>query len=85
MRPETIEIGHAEDGFRTNLHEDTSTQNLVDGIYLGSASISDSETDLESTIWRPRVKEWLVLSCVSLVAVLDAFDATMMIPILPVC
>ncbi|KAL3476062.1 major facilitator superfamily domain-containing protein [Aspergillus californicus] len=84
MEPETIEIGHAEDGFRTHLYEDTSTQNLVDAIYLGSASISDSETDLESIVWRPRVKEWLVLSCVSLIAVLDAFDATMLIPIIPV-
>ncbi|KAL2817676.1 major facilitator superfamily domain-containing protein [Aspergillus cavernicola] len=84
MRQESIEIGYAEDSFRAHLHENTSTQNLVDAIYLEDTSSYDSETDLESVVWRPKVKESLILTCVSLVAMLDAFDATMMIPIIPV-
>ncbi|KAL4913301.1 major facilitator superfamily domain-containing protein [Aspergillus aurantiobrunneus] len=85
MRPESIEIGHADDRFRTQLHQNTSTENLVEGISLGNPPFSDSSADLGGIIgWRPRLKEWLVLSCVSLVAMLDAFDATMMAPIIPV-
>jgi hypothetical protein len=34
--------------------------------------------------WRPRVKEWLVLICVSILTMLVAFDATMVIPFIPV-
>ncbi|KAL4778600.1 major facilitator superfamily domain-containing protein [Aspergillus varians] len=85
MRTESIEIGYADDGFRAQLHQDTSTANLVvEDIYLENPPFSDSSADLESIGWRPRFKEWLLLSCVSLVAMLDAFDATMMVPIIPV-
>lgn len=35
--------------------------------------------------WRPGVKEWLVLVCVSIVVMMDAFDATVVIPLVPVC
>ncbi|KAL4865496.1 hypothetical protein BDV12DRAFT_188173 [Aspergillus spectabilis] len=84
MRAESTEIGHADGGYRAQRHETTSTENLVDRIYLEDAPFSDSSTGLERTVWRPRVKEWLVLTCVSLVAMLDAFDATMMVPIIPV-
>jgi hypothetical protein len=85
MRAESIEIGHADGGFRAQLHENTSTENLVDRIFLEDTPFSDSSTGLERIVWRPRVKEWLVLTCVSLVAMLDAFDTTMMVPIIPVC
>ncbi|KAI9374136.1 major facilitator superfamily domain-containing protein [Aspergillus egyptiacus] len=84
MRADSIEVGHSEHDFRAYLHENTSMHSLVHEIYLGRTSFSDSESDLETIIWRPRIKEWLVLSSVLLVAVLDAFDATMMIPIIPV-
>ncbi|RDW78838.1 uncharacterized protein DSM5745_05690 [Aspergillus mulundensis] len=84
MRAESIELGHADDGFRTQLHENPSTEDLVESIYLEQPPFSDTSADLESIIWRPRLREWLVLSCVSLVAMLDAFDATMMVPIIPV-
>lgn len=84
MRAGIIEIGHADDGFRAQLHQNTSTENLAGGIFLQHPSFSESSEDLETNVWKPRVKEWLVLSCVSLVAILDAFDATMMVPIIPV-
>lgn len=35
--------------------------------------------------WRPGVREWLVLICVSIVVMMDAFDATVVIPLVPVC
>ncbi|KAL5343025.1 major facilitator superfamily domain-containing protein [Aspergillus crustosus] len=84
MRVESIEIGHADGGFRAQLHENTSTENLVDRIYLDDAPFSEASTSLERIVWRHGVKEWLVLVCVSLVAMLDAFDAMMMVPIIPV-
>ncbi|KAJ0420948.1 major facilitator superfamily domain-containing protein [Aspergillus carlsbadensis] len=84
MRVEAIEIGHAEDGFRAQLHESVSTQNLVDGTYLDDTPFSDSDSDSETLACGPGFKDWLVLSCVSLVAMMDAFHATMMTPIVPV-
>lgn len=35
--------------------------------------------------WKPGVKEWLVLICVSIVVMMDAFDATVIIPLVSVC
>ncbi|KAL3487364.1 major facilitator superfamily domain-containing protein [Aspergillus germanicus] len=84
MRVEAIEIGHAEDGFRAQLHESVSTQNLVDGIYLDDTPFSDSDSGSETLACGPGIKDWLVLSCVSLVAMMDAFHATMMTPVVPV-
>ncbi|KAL4940045.1 hypothetical protein BDV06DRAFT_213815 [Aspergillus oleicola] len=84
MTTESIEIGHADGGFRSELHEDPNAEDLPESIYLAHPPFSASSSSIESAIWRPRVKEWLVLSCVSLVAILDAFDATMMVPIIPV-
>ncbi|KAL4800897.1 major facilitator superfamily domain-containing protein [Aspergillus venezuelensis] len=84
MRADSIEIGHADDGFRPELHEDLNAEDLLESIYLAHPPCSASSTSIESAVWRPRVKEWLVLTCVSLVSILDAFDATMMAPIIPV-
>lgn len=39
----------------------------------------------ENAGWRPGVREWLVLICVSIVVMMDAFDATVVIPLVPVC
>ncbi|KKK21203.1 hypothetical protein AOCH_006628 [Aspergillus ochraceoroseus] len=83
MGVESIEIGDAEDGFKAHLHDNPSTLNLVNSIYLEDISFSDVDTDLESIGWRAGIREWLVLSCISLVAMMDAFDTTMMIPVVP--
>ncbi|KAL4928767.1 major facilitator superfamily domain-containing protein [Aspergillus undulatus] len=84
MRAESFEIGHADGRFRPELHENPDAEDLVESIYLTQPPFSASSASLESSVWRPRAKEWLVLSCVLLVAMLDAFDATMMAPILPI-
>ncbi|KAL4980283.1 major facilitator superfamily domain-containing protein [Aspergillus desertorum] len=84
MRTESIDLGRADDGLRTQLHESASVEDLVESIYLEHPPFSDSSADLESIVWRPRLREWLVLSCVFFVAMLDAFDTTMMVPIIPV-
>ena len=34
--------------------------------------------------WRPSVKEWLVLICVSIAVLMDAYDATVIVPLVPV-
>lgn len=85
MRAESIDLGHADDGLRTQLHESISAEDLGESIYLERPPFSDSSADSESVVWRPRLGEWLVLICVSFVAMLDAFDATMLVPIIPVC
>lgn len=35
--------------------------------------------------WRPSVKEWLIIICVSIVVLMDAYDATVIVPLVPVC
>ncbi|KAL4991242.1 major facilitator superfamily domain-containing protein [Aspergillus falconensis] len=84
MRAESIDLGHADDGLMTQLHESPSAEDLVESIYLEHPPFSDLSADSESIVWRPRLREWLVLSCVSFVAMLDAFDTTTMVPIIPV-
>lgn len=37
------------------------------------------------TQWRPGVRDWLVFICIVIIAMMDAFDATVLIPMLPVC
>ncbi|KAL4761346.1 major facilitator superfamily domain-containing protein [Aspergillus foveolatus] len=84
MDDQSIDLGHADDGLRTQLHENISAEDLGESIYLERPPFSDSSADSESVVWRPRLGEWLVLICVSFVAMLDAFDATMLVPIIPV-
>lgn len=38
----------------------------------------------EDTQWQPGVRDWLVFVCVIVLATMDAFDATILIPQLPV-
>lgn len=85
MRAESIDLGRADDGLRTQLHESISAEDLGESIFLERPPFSDSSADSDSIVWRPRLGEWLVLICVSFVAMLDAFDTTMMVPIIPVC
>lgn len=35
--------------------------------------------------WKPNVREWLVLICVSAVVMMDAYNATVIVPMVPVC
>lgn len=35
--------------------------------------------------WKPSVREWLVLICVSAVVMMDAYNATVIVPMVPVC
>lgn len=34
--------------------------------------------------WRPGVRDWLVFICIVILAMMDAFDAAVLIPVLPV-
>ena len=58
----------------------------------GGEEIDDNENDHDNDTvrhgngkWKPGVKEWLVLICVSIVVMMDAFDATVIIPLVSVC
>ncbi|RHZ63579.1 putative nitrate reductase [Aspergillus thermomutatus] len=51
--------------------------------YTDTVELSVTEANTGSREWRPRVKEWLVLICVSILTMLVAFDATMVIPFIP--
>lgn len=34
--------------------------------------------------WQPGVRDWLVFICIIILAMMDAFDATVLVPMLPV-
>ncbi|PWY79307.1 MFS multidrug transporter [Aspergillus heteromorphus CBS 117.55] len=70
MGTEFIDISHAEDGLK-------DTQHLVE--------ITGQDYDADSVVaeWKPGVREWLVLVCVSLLMAMDAFNATVVLPLVP--
>jgi hypothetical protein len=54
----------------------------------GRFSIVDSIADarqLEMREWRPQKQEWLVVSSIFLLYLMVALDATIVVPVLPVC
>lgn len=44
----------------------------------------EGQTGSEEQQWRPHVRDWLVFICVVILAMMDAFDSTVMITVLPV-
>lgn len=72
----------AELGTRTSVHS-------VDDVTPVSAPEStlqlfESECSPYEQQWRPGVRDWLVFICIVILAMMEAFDATVLIPILPV-
>lgn len=44
-----------------------------------------NEISTDSQEWRPSVRDWLIFICIVILSMMDAFDATVLIPMLPVC
>lgn len=49
-----------------------------------TAQLFESEPSPDGQQWRPNVRDWLVFICIVILAMMDAFDATVLIPVLPV-
>ncbi|KAJ5243093.1 uncharacterized protein N7469_001420 [Penicillium citrinum] len=42
-----------------------------------------NEISTDSQEWRPNVRDWLIFICIVILSMMDAFDATVLIPMLP--
>lgn len=73
---------------KTDFGPRTSVQS-VDDVTPNSAlestiQLFDSELSSDEQQWRPGVRDWLVFICIVILAMMDAYDATVLIPVLPV-
>ncbi|RAK96632.1 MFS multidrug transporter [Aspergillus ibericus CBS 121593] len=81
MGAEYIGISHAKNGLESHLYNYTSSQNLVEVVDTEHLRHNAAE-DLRAAEWKPGVKEWLVFTCVSLLMTMDAFNATVVLPLI---
>ncbi|EAU31859.1 conserved hypothetical protein [Aspergillus terreus NIH2624] len=75
----SIDIDHADNESGPHVHGSISLQSLVPAAH-GGAYVETGDGD-----WTPGVREWLVTVCVSILVTMDAFNATVVIPLIPVC
>lgn len=72
----------------TNLDPRGSAQSVAEvksGPGLGSAiQLFQCEPSPDEQKWQPGVRDWLVFICIIILAMMDAFDATVLVPALPV-
>lgn len=67
---------------RTSVH---SVDDVTPSSTLESpVQLFESEPASDERSWRPGVRDWLVFICIVILAMMDAFDATVLIPVLPV-
>lgn len=66
----------------------TSINSIDDGSPIPAQEsriqLFESEPSAEEQQWRPGVRDWLVFICIVILAMMDAFDAAVLIPVLPV-
>lgn len=69
-------------GPRTSVHsvDDVTPNSALES----TVQLFECEHSPDERQWRPGVRDWLVFICIVILAMMDAFDATVLIPILPV-
>lgn len=69
-------------GPRTSVHsvDDVTPTSALES----TVQLFESEPSPDEQQWRPGVRDWLVFICIVILAMMDAFDATVLIPVLPV-
>lgn len=83
MGVEYIEFSHAKDGLEPQLCNCASSQNLVE--VASAEHLRHNAAANPAAEWKLGVKEWLVLTCVALLMTMDAFNATVVLPLITVC
>lgn len=86
MGVESIDTDYTANTTRDHFKSGTAFHSYDDDTfsYTDTVELSVAVANPGSREWRPRVKEWLVLICISILTMLVAFDATMVIPFIPV-
>ncbi|KAJ5995325.1 Major facilitator superfamily domain general substrate transporter [Penicillium waksmanii] len=83
--PELIQqyFGHES---KTTLGPNASVQSVDDVKHPAQEStiqLFENEEPTDAQQWQPGVRDWLVFICIVILAMMDAFDATVLIPMLP--
>jgi hypothetical protein len=86
MGVESIDTDYTANTIRDHFKSGTAFHSYDDDTfsYTDTVELSVAVANPGSRERRPRVKEWLVLICISILTMLVAFDATMVIPFIPV-
>lgn len=72
---------------KTTLGPNASVQSVDDVKHPAQEStlqLFENEDPIDTQQWQPGVRDWLVFICIVILAMMDAFDATVLIPMLPV-
>ncbi|GIC89429.1 MFS transporter [Aspergillus udagawae] len=85
MGVESIDTEYTVNTTRDHFKSGTAFHSYYDDTfsYTDTVELSVAVAAPGSREWRPRVKEWLVLICISILTMLVAFDGTMVIPFIP--
>lgn len=74
---------------KSSLDPRTSVDSVDDGTpnpaQESTIQLFESDPSPDEQQWRPGVRDWLVFICIVILAMMDAFDAAVLIPVLPVC
>ncbi|KAJ5379112.1 Major facilitator superfamily domain general substrate transporter [Penicillium cosmopolitanum] len=71
---------------KTTLDPNASVQSVDDVKHPAQEStlqLFENEEPTDAQQWQPGVRDWLVFICIVILAMMDAFDATVLIPMLP--
>ncbi|KAL4894729.1 major facilitator superfamily domain-containing protein [Aspergillus ambiguus] len=84
----SIDIDRADNESGPHIHPSISLQSLVQPTTTTHATTfvetrPYSNVDVPDTEWKPGVREWLVTTCISILVTMDAFNATIIIPLIP--
>lgn len=69
---------------KTTLDRFSSAENSYNPAQESTLQLFESESLPDEQQWRFGVRDWLVFICIVILAMMDAFDSTVMITMLPV-
>lgn len=69
---------------KTTLDRFSSAGNSYNPAQESTLQLFESDSLSEEQQWRFGVRDWLVFICIVILAMMDAFDSTVMITVLPV-
>ncbi|KAB8235769.1 hypothetical protein ETB97_012609 [Aspergillus alliaceus] len=86
MGVESIDVYHTDNVPGPNTYPETSQQCLVTSHasdFAEATQYTHREDTTRGPEWTPGVREWLVTICISILVMMDAFNMTVVIPLIP--
>lgn len=69
---------------RASVHSVEDEETKTHPVLGSTIQLFESEQPSDDRRWQPGIRDRLVFICIIILAMMDAFDATVMIPVLPV-